>query len=435
MSKKYIRLVTLLILTSVAMGLLLPHYLQVGINAVTRPASSDFYKFYVSAQRAHDGLSMYWLVPPRTRQGDACHPDTPEANRHAAMPPPSRLTLGGDLPCLGPNLNPPVFTAVMLPLSQLPYREAWWTWAGFSSICIVLSAWLLSGVGKQRDVPQRTQQTLLFVIALFAFYPTIANFGLGQLGSLLLLLLTLSWAQLRQHRPALSGLWLGLAIAIKPFLGLILVGLIVMRRWRMALVTSGCSAFMSLAGGLMFGWTPYEDYMSLASNVSWTATNWNASWIGFVDRAFISAFSRTAFDGLALSKALGWAGAALVIAVWLLRLRTLNKQSANAADAALFSLGVPVALLASPLGWMYYFPMLALSSFISWHQPVPASERRWQKFSIGTSMAMAMVPVTLGSTPSLQNPADWTGMDSWCLYTLGCILIASSIPFRNRTRP
>lgn len=400
------------------LAMLAHHYLQVGSNAVSRPPSSDFYKFYLSGQRLHDGLSMYWLPPPRQIKGDACHRDTPEEARAAAMPPPNRLTLGGNVPCLGPNLNPPIFMAAMLPLSQLPYGQAWWIWAGFSSMCIVLSAWLLSCAPRPHSLRQHGARTLILSALLFAFYPTLANFGLGQLGSLLLLLLTLSWVGLRQGQATLSGVWLGWAIALKPFLGLLLVGLFAAKRWRVAFATTACAALTSLTAGMLFGWTAYLDYLSLASNVSWTATNWNASWIGFVDRAFIHAFTDADFVGLRLSKLVGWSLPALLIVAWLWRLHTLNKASSSLADVTLFSLGIPLALLASPLGWLYYFPTLVLSGLIAWRQPAPPGAQRARTLMIGATCIMAMVPLTLLPTPSVQHPPDWMGMDSWFFFSL-----------------
>lgn len=401
-----------------ALVALVQHYLQVGSNAISRPASSDFYKFYLSGQRLNDGLSMYWLVPPRMHPGDACHPDTPDVDRSAAMPSPTRLTLGGEVPCLGPNLNPPIFMVLMLPLSQLPYGQAWWIWAGFSSICIVLSAWLLSHSTAKKYVPQRFLRTLVLATALFAFYPTLANFSLGQLGSLLLLLLTLSWTQLSKQALVPSGFWLGLAIAIKPFLGLLVIGLLITGRWRMALATATCTSVLSMTGILLFGWTTTMDYLMLASNVTWTATNWNASWIGFVDRALIGLSSQMAFDGLVLSRALGWTGVTLIVTACWSRLRTLKGWPQSTIDAALFSVAPPIALIASPLGWMYYFPMLILSGLIAWQQLDKHDDRLLKKLALFTAALMAMVPITLTSSPSIQNPPNWLGIDSWCFYTL-----------------
>lgn len=415
-----------------AAALLFQHYTQLGDHAISRPASSDFYKFYLSAQRLHKGVSMYWLVPPRERQGDACHPDTPDAERATAMPLPGRLTLGGELPCLSPNLNPPIFMAVMLPLSLLPYGNAWWIWAAFSSICSVLGVWLLSG-SKPRTNKDRLFWTLLGSAALFTYYPTIANFSLGQLGSVLLPLLTMSWLDLRQARPVRSGLWLGLAIGLKPFLGVLLLGLFVLRNWKAMFSAIAALLGLSALGALAFGVNAYQDYALVAGNVNWTASNWNGSWFGFFDRYFSGQANANWPADKPLSKALGTAFALLTAGLWAWITRGQQQRAATSGVDTLFALGLPAALLASPLGWAYYFPVLTLSGFIAWQHTSHAVNPRPLRLTLLLPVVMSVVPISLKPSPSTLSPALWYGMDAWYFYALITAMIAVAIALRERS--
>lgn len=401
------------------------HYRQTGLNAVSRPASSDFYKFYLSAQRVKGGLSMYWLVPPREQLGDACHPDTPDEQRQSKLPPAGPLTLGGDLPCLNPNLNPPVFMVIMLPLSMMPYAQAWWIWAGFSSTCALIGIWLLTGTYNHRP-RMRAFWMLIGSAAMFAYYPTLANFSMGQMGTVLLPLISLAWLYLKRGKALYSGCWLGLAVGLKPFLGLLLLGLVVLRCWRAlgsaVLVISG----MCAAGACFFGADAYRDYASLAANVSWTASNWNGSWYGFFDRLF------SGFGGLnwattkQLSIALAITFSMITTGIWLTMIRQQNRLHSSCRIDALFMLGVPTSLLTSPLGWVYYFPLLILSGFIALKHSTKLADPRPVRLALLLLAVMASIPISLKAAPSLLAPTAWQSMDAWSCYTLTyCFIICA----------
>lgn len=420
-------------LCSLILYALVGHYVAVGHNATSRPVTSDFYKLYLSGQRALNGESMYWVPPPRSQTGDACHPDTPDDKRQAMMPPANRLNLGGDFPCLGPNLNPPIFMLAMIPLSSLPYAAAWWTWSCLSALCILLSAWLLTRFEKNQF--HRAYLTLIGSTAALAFYPTIANFSLGQLGSFLLLPLTCAWINLSRNSHIRAAFWLGLAMAFKPFLGLLVFGMLCMKRWRVVFATLTFATLFTAAGVAIFGWTASMDYLNLASNVTWTATNWNASFIGFVDRAFVDRGAPPDTWRPISPRLLGWAGVTSILIAWGWHMRKVHQRSAESADAALFCVGLPISLLASPLGWMYYFPTLLLSAFVSWEQGKFDQTRRWPMIGTGMALMAAMVPITLQSTPTPKNPPDWMGIDSWYFYTLAGFSLAMAASFRRSARP
>lgn len=393
------------------------HCLQVGRNAISRPESSDFFKFVVSAQRLDQGFSMYWLVPPKRRQGDPCHRDTPEQAVHFDATEPSLMNLGGPMPCLGPNLNPPVFMVFMRPLLALPYAQAWWTWAAISSLCVVWSAWLLAGHWF-RQAGHRAMWTLWGSAGLFLLYPTLANFTLGQVGTLLLCLLTLTWRLASHHRLLQAGCVLGLAISLKPFLASLLLALVLARQWRAlaaALVTVMC---LSGVGAWVHGLDAYLQYLQVAKNITWTAANWNGSWYGWFDRYFISREDSDWPVSMGLSWRLATASALLTLLVAGASIRQAIRKSPAADWDAIFALGVPATLLVSPLGWAYYFPLLALSGVIAgWHvhRYAPHSAA---KLALWIPVAMCLVPVGLQASPTPLQPADWLGVDSWFGYAL-----------------
>lgn len=393
------------------------HCIQVGHNAISRPESSDFFKFHVSGQRLDQGHSMYWLVPPKLRQGDPCHRDTPEKDVHFEHPEPSLMNLGGPLPCLGPNLNPPVFMVFMRPLVALPYAVAWWTWAGFSSLCVVLSTWLLAG-HRVRHVGHRAMWTLWGSAALFLLYPTLANFSLGQVGSLLLLLLTLSWRLAHRQQLRHAGFALGLAISLKPFLATLLLALVLARQWRSLAAALFTAVGLAGVGAWALGLDAYIQYLQVAKNITWTAANWNGSWYGWFDRYFISRPDSDWPASMGLSWALATACALATLLVAGTGIRQAMRKAPGDTWDAVITLGLPATLLVSPLGWVYYFPMLALSGAIAWWHVQRDAPHSTTKLALWIPMAMCLVPIGLQPSPTPLHPADWLGLDSWFGYTL-----------------
>jgi hypothetical protein len=420
----------LLLLGCLALFGLSLHYVQIGKNAVSRPATSDFYKFYLSAKRLDEGYSMYWLVPPKLERGNPCHRDTPPTDVHFGSTDPGRLSLGGDLPCLGPNLNPPAFMLVMQPLSRLPYSQAWWAWAACSSLCIVASVLLLAGA-TARTKMGRLNWTVWGSTLLFAHYPTLANFELGQLGSLMLLLVTLSWQQSQKGNLSKAGIWLGLVIALKPFLAVLLPGLLMCRQWRT--LVNACLAIFILAiiGLSIYGVKSYSDYWAVAGNITWASTNFNGSWLGFFERYFISQANSTWPTTRQLAGILASICSICTYMALLHRLRKISFTTSQVMTPIL-AIGLPSALLISPLGWAYYIPMLWLSTYLAWANTIHDPFRTTTRLFLILPAIMAMPPISLSPSPTINSPADWAGLDSWYFYALGVYCFSSFRAFAQK---
>jgi hypothetical protein len=77
------------------------------------------------------------------------------------------------------------------------------------------------------------------------------------------------------------------------------------------------------------------------------------------------------------------------------------------------ALGPATALLVSPLGWVYYFPMLWLSAAVIWQWRSSGGWTALEKLA-ATALGLAMcVPVALKQGPSPLMPAQWWGMGAW----------------------
>ncbi len=256
--------------------------------------------------------------------------------------------------CLSPNLNPPFFNVMMAACAKLGIREAIlaWSLAGLGLIFLALIP--LSCLMPQWGVVGVS----VVAFAIFAYGPTKLSFDLGQVTPLLMFLYTWSWWLARRRWQISAGVLIGLMVAIKPFFAIVFPLAAAMRYWRYfgaALTTLSVSVVIGLGAG---GWASYKDYSSLAGKIDWLDATWNASIMGFGVRLIY------ALDGLGFSTAIAFVFmVAGMFGVVFTAYRVMNASATAderlAADA-LYALLVPVALLLSPLGWVYYFPLLVL---------------------------------------------------------------------------
>jgi hypothetical protein len=399
------------------LGIIALHYLEAGQEATAHPPSSDFYKFYVSAERWQSGKSPYWIIPPRIKPGDACHPDAVREKGQPKGGAAELLVLGGPIPCLAPNLNPPIFMALMAPLAKLPYPTAWWSWGYLSVLCAWASVWLMTGtLGMTR--PGRALACFVLTTALFGYYPHFIDFALGQVGSVLMLPLTLGWLALRNKRPQLAGVWWGLAASFKPFLLMLVLAMFVLRQWRASLAFALTAITLGLIGLLWMGWDAHDHYRMVAANVTWTTSNWNASIPGLIDRAFsgldplqhpeVSAIRRSII-GLLCSAVVFSAG-------WLLH-RSRHLPAPKQADLTVMLL-MPTVILVSPLGWLYYLPWLMLSGIVAWHMHYDLIQGRAWILALLAPLAATLLPIGMKAVPTPRNPTIWWGIDALYGYAL-----------------
>lgn len=409
-------------LACLVLGWLSTVYLELGKQAVAMPDSTDFYKFLVSAQRMKSGESPYWMLPPQALPGDPCHPGTPTGSIPAHGTVPDSLLLTGIDPCLGPNLNPPIFIALTRPLSALPFAQAWWAWMSLSLIGAVLGMTLL-----MREIASTPRSPwlapLLGSTALLCYHPTLANASLGQVGTLLLPPLLLAWRALRRENIIQAGLWIGLLAALKPFLALLWLGLLLIKQWRAFAVAGVVILTLSALGWFLFGSEVHRHYTLVASDVTWNGANWNASWLGLTERFFSGQADSVLPQGSLQAR--GSAGLlsllTLCIAAWALFTAPSDpKQQAN----ALVSWTVPASLLVSPLGWVYYFPLMSLPWLLLWQRArsLDTSGAHWRMLCV-IPLLLSSVTLALGNSPRPESPTVWWGMDSVYCFALVAFLV------------
>ncbi len=203
-------------------------------------------------------------------------------------------------------------------------------------------------------------------LLLLAYFPAFAAFVLGQVSFLVLLLLAVGWAAARRGNDVLAGVALGLAMSLKLYVGVFLIVFLLLRRWKLlawALGTLAAGALLALA---VFGLSAYRDYLAALGSVTWQASSWNASYLGFFTRIFGGSENTPLVQAPWLAYALGYGLALVSIGVLAWQAWRSRADASTQRFDLLFSLGLVVMLLASPLGWMYYFPYLIIPFLAAW---------------------------------------------------------------------
>ena len=189
---------------------------------------------------------------------------------------------------------------------------------------------------------------------------TSTSLATGNYGALLALPVTLAWLADRRRSPAAVGAWAGLALATKPFLGLVAVDWILRRQaWTLlfaALVGAACLG----VGLATFGPGTTVAWMAQLREVQWTWAAMNGSVAGLVSRCLdASPYHVPLVVAPRLAAALSSTLALVIAGVSLFVARTAD------ADRR-WALLLLACLLSSPLGWIYYGWIVVAPLWLLW---------------------------------------------------------------------
>lgn len=302
-------------------------YARLVLLLLTRPGANDFTIFYYTARMVREGRPMYGPLP-------------------------AEYGLDWQGPHLG-NLNPPHFQLLVTPLVPLGYRGALVAWLVANLAVVAVAAWLVVRELRPTLTAKRVMVTTLLVFASAAWTSVAVT---GEMSLALLLPFTGAWMAARRGRWEIAAALLGLAASVKVFLLVFGAWLLVARRWRSLAAMAAGAAAPVLVGAAVYGPSTYADWARGLAGVGWWWLPMNVSLRGLTERLFASHdIFRAVVEAPALARPLWIALATAVVGVaaW----RTWPSNRAPDADR-LFALLLVAALLVSPLGWIYYLPLV-----------------------------------------------------------------------------
>jgi hypothetical protein len=280
----------------------------------------------------------------------------------------------------------------------VPFEVAFWVWSLLSLASGLTAMALLEK--ETRGHVSAEKRRLLFAIVLLAYFPTWANFQFGQLALFLLLILTAAWLLARRQRDGWAGVLLGIALSVKVFAALFGLFLLIRRRWRMLFSMGITFTLCTLIGIGLIGWESSLEYRRVVGQITWSGTSWNPSFLGFSTRLFGGGENVPFFYLPWMTRILAslFSVTAALAYIWVLW--PCDGEESDLRFDSGFMLTLPLILLISPLGWMYYFPILLLTFVTLWHWiPQYGFPRRWRtllivSFGLSTVPALHILPVT-----------------------------------------
>lgn len=283
-----------------------------------------------------------------------------------------------------PNLNPPTAVLILSPLSRLPFAYAYWSWSLISLACAVATAWLLAGGYAASE--RRFAWSVGLLILLLAYSPTWLAISLGQTTLFLLLLLVAGWRTARAARERSAGAILGATLALKPFVGVLLVYFVLRRQWRHVAWCVGSFAAANLIVLAVMGPGIFAGYLKVLRQVDWHGMNMNASIFGFLARLSAGADGQPFVNAGDRVELLGYGISVLLLCSLFPLKRRLAVWPARQAIDLGYAYCLVLMLLISPLGWIYYFPLLLPCTLvILCSEAGTPAERRLFRLGAGTA--------------------------------------------------
>lgn len=276
--------------------------------------------------------------------------------------------------------DPPPTVALLAPLSLLPYDPAWLLLAGISVVIMVAVAYLTAReAGCDAEIGA--------ALASFALLSTSFRFLIvrNHAETFVLLFGYLGWRALRRGREGSTGIWWGLATALKLWPGMWLVGL-AGRRSRAGLL--GGAAAVVAVGLVSLAVVRWGNFVDFATQVVGASTRWYGA---------LGNYSLLSLGTALVSQWFGWVllglGALVIVPLYL--------RHARSADQ-LWVGGTAVALLLSPLSWLNYL-VLAIPALIivGVRLDIRQSADRWLLFGLVASLGFWGPVVLAAELPSV----------------------------------
>jgi alpha-1,2-mannosyltransferase len=277
--------------------------------------------------------SADWLVASAALDGHGPYVDLRDLSRIYDVP---FLTPGwmdvGDAPWIHPRT--PGALLVLIP-TTLAAPETIHTVV--AAVSLVLLA-ILGATCLPKLMNVRWPLGLLLAAALIVSGPVIRSMQFGSWSVALALILGWVWLMAREHDGCGGGLLLGLAIGMRLFPALLLIPMLLYRRWKISITAVAVAVGLNLLGMVVLGISPREvvDGMVLAGD-TWIQLQGNASII------------KPIFELLDAPSLLIVAALSAVVAAhsWLL-------QTKGASFDHVMALAMIAMLLLSPLSWEHY---------------------------------------------------------------------------------
>lgn len=302
------------------------------------------------------------------------------------------------------DLTPPHAHLLFLPLAALPLPTAF---AIFTLLNISAAVWSGYVVARELALDFERASWVAIGAVCVASTPAASTLINGQPSFLYLIPVVLAWRAHRQRALGAAGAWLGLLSSVKPFFGVFAVYFLLRREWRPAGTMVGSALGSFLVGLAAFGWEAHVGWLNDLASITWVDHPANTSIFGMA--------ARMGLPGPALVA--GITGAMALAALAIRRTESIDRH---------WLILLTTALLLAPLGWMYYWPWLAVPAAAVARVAPPRTRVARIGFLLGWASAWwPWIPPLSG--PMVEATA-WLSIHTCGLF----LLLASQLPPAGR---
>jgi hypothetical protein len=281
-----------------------------------------------------------------------------------------------------PTPHPPPVVIIAAPLGLLQYQQAAIVWFIFEFLCVLTATYILFTWLRMRT---NVWWLLLSTLVLFSWNPFREILIFGQLTSLLLVLLLLSWQSLRAGQAIRGGLFLGLVVALKLLGWPIVLFLALRRNWRATGAAVVTGIIMNTIAVLLIGYQAVLHYYTqVGSTVSslyrayvFNFSLWSVGWRLFDGTGSViiaGAEAPPIWNAPILARGIAWSLPLLFLILGLYLAYEMRDFDVS------FAILVCVSILVNPVAWAHYLviallPLVVLVRLL-WGNRCPETETR-----------------------------------------------------------
>lgn len=258
---------------------------------------------------------------------------------------------------------PPFLAGVMRPLARLPYHQAVAVWLMLETMCLMGG---LVGLLTLTRCPGGRVGAAIALVLLLLFTPAQEAVLLGQVSPILLLLSVMGLLLLSQERPIqelVAGILLSVATFIKIFPAILLIYLLLRRRW-FCILGGAFGGVVCILAGLLWGgdWVNTWTYFAEVLPARYTGS---FIFVHLGNQSLTATFLRPMGDG-PLPRALGMVAVLMVLIVtWLAPFVRHPQRLAH--EFALISM-LPLLVLSAVYSHLYVLILLPMAVLVqSWY--------------------------------------------------------------------
>lgn len=295
---------------------------------------------------------------------------------------------------------------------------------GVAAVSLRMGQWLVA----QRGARLHWQSVLAVVLAMLGCYPLLKGYSLGNAQTFLSFGFAVMLWQWTKGNERSAGVIAAMLTAVKPQFVLLLVWMLVRRRWNAAVAFLVCGALLLAISVSVFGWHNNLDYIGVLASLSHKAQSHyaNQSFFGTVNRMIFNG-ENIGYTPYVYTPYIPWVYRATVVSSLVLMTAVLAYpwRALRATSADLGAMGI-ISVAASPMAWEHHYGVVFVVAAWAWF----AHACWWQKRPWILAIAVFLCFNFLPAFNYLADRPGWNVLQSYLYF--GALLFVGWLMWLSR---